>query len=147
MRTNFSHFGICVSDLDLSLRFYCEALGFEKAETHTIGDDFAALMEVEHVDLVSQFIRRGETAIELLSFANPTPIGESERRPINQLGLTHLSFRVDDLAHTASQIERLGGRIIAPTKTVLPFGEMDLEFIYCTDPDGVRIELMNLGPL
>ena len=25
----FSHFGICVSDLDRSLRFYCDGLGFE----------------------------------------------------------------------------------------------------------------------
>ena len=29
----FSHFGICVSDLETSLRFYCDALGFEKAES------------------------------------------------------------------------------------------------------------------
>ena len=32
----FSHFGICVSDLDRSLAFYCGALGFEKAESHAI---------------------------------------------------------------------------------------------------------------
>jgi catechol 2,3-dioxygenase-like lactoylglutathione lyase family enzyme len=37
MDPTFSHFGICVSDLDRSLRFYTEALGFEKAESHDIG--------------------------------------------------------------------------------------------------------------
>ena len=33
--TTFSHLGICVSDLERSLRFYCEALGFTAAESHT----------------------------------------------------------------------------------------------------------------
>ena len=29
MELSFSHVGICVSDLERSLRFYCEGLGFE----------------------------------------------------------------------------------------------------------------------
>ncbi len=64
----FSHFGICVSDLERSLRFYCDALAFEKAESHAIGSEFAQLMEFSDVDVTSQFIRRGPTAIELLAF-------------------------------------------------------------------------------
>ena len=56
---SFSHFGICVSDLDRSLRFYCGALGFEKAESHEIGREFARLMDLDDVSVTSQFIRRG----------------------------------------------------------------------------------------
>ena len=55
----FSHFGICVSDLERSLRFYCDALGFEKAESHAIGSEFARLMDLPDVAVTSQFIRRG----------------------------------------------------------------------------------------
>ena len=58
----FSHFGICVSDLERSLRFYCDALGFEKAESHDIGSEFARLMDLPDVAVTSQFIRRGPTA-------------------------------------------------------------------------------------
>ena len=72
----FSHFGICVSDLERSLRFYCEALGFEKAESHAIGSEFARLMDLPDVDVTSQFIRRGPTAIELLAFSEPAPFGD-----------------------------------------------------------------------
>jgi glyoxylase I family protein len=68
----FSHFGICVGDLERSLRFYCDALGFEKAESHEIGSEFARLMEFPDVDVTSQFIRRGPTAIELLAFRHPS---------------------------------------------------------------------------
>ena len=46
---SFSHLGICVSDLDRSLRFYCEGLGFEQIASHRVGEEFAALMELEGV--------------------------------------------------------------------------------------------------
>ena len=74
----FSHFGICVSDLERSLAFYCGALGFEKAESHEIGSEFAALMDLPDVAVTSQFIRRGPTAIELLGFREPSPFGEAD---------------------------------------------------------------------
>src|ERR1700674_2810178 len=104
----FSHFGICVSDMDRSLRFYCEGLGFEKAESFAIGDDFGGLMELEQVELRSQYIRRDGLSIELLAFASPPTVGEPVRRPVNQLGLTHLSFRVDDVDSVAAGIAALG---------------------------------------
>ena len=141
----FSHFGICVSDLERSLRFYCEALGFEKAESHAIGPEFARLMDLHDVAVTSQFIRRGPTAIELLAFSVPTPLGPGERRPVHQLGLTHLSFRVHDVAAVAARMVELGGSVVESSRTVIDFGGTPLEFVYCADPDGVRVELMDLG--
>jgi len=57
MKPAFFHLGICVSDLDRSLRFYCEVLGFVVDESHDIGDEFGPLMELENVKLRSQFIQ------------------------------------------------------------------------------------------
>ena len=145
MEPTFSHFGICVGDLERSLRFYCEAFGFEKAESHDIGREFARLMDFPDVVLTSQFIRKEATAIELLAFAEPAPFGDRERRAVNQLGLTHLSFRVGDLEATAAKVVELGGAIVETSRTTIDFGETPLRFVYCTDPDGVRVELMDLG--
>jgi lactoylglutathione lyase len=145
MEPTFSHFGICVSDLERSLRFYCEAFGFEKAESHAIGQEFARLMDFPDVVLTSQFIRKGETAIELLAFTEPAPFGDRERRAVNQLGLTHLSFRVGDLEAAAAKVVELGGAIVETSRTTIELGETPLRFVYCTDPDGVRVELMDLG--
>ena len=141
----FSHFGICVSDLERSLRFYCEALGFERAESHDIGPEFARLMDLADVAVTSQFVRRGATAIELLCFQDPAPFGSRERRAVNQLGLTHLSFRVHDVASVAARLVELGGALVEPSRTTIDLGGAVLEFVYCTDPDGVRVELMDLG--
>ncbi len=139
----FSHLGICVSDLERSVRFYCEGLGFELAQAHTVGDEFGPLMELESVALQSRFLRRDGVSIELLHFDSPGHLGEGERRPMNQLGLTHLSLRVADLDAVALAIESFGGAVVRGTRTT--FGDDGaLDFVYCTDPDGVRIELMRL---
>jgi hypothetical protein len=53
------------------IRFYCDALGFEKAESHEIGSEFARLMDLPDVTVTSQFIRKGTTSIELLGFTEP----------------------------------------------------------------------------
>ncbi len=121
METTFSHFGICVSDLERSLRFYCDALGFEKAESHQIGSEFAALMDFDDVAVTSQFIRKGQTAIELLSFREPAPFGDTQRRAVNQLGLTHLSFRVGDVEGVAAKMVELGGSRVASSRTTIDF--------------------------
>ncbi|MBV8690551.1 MAG: VOC family protein [Actinobacteria bacterium] len=138
----FSHFGICVSDLDRSLRFYCDGLGFEQTQSHSVGAEFGPLMEVDEPKLESRFITRDGINIELLWFATPGHTGDGQRRPMNQLGLTHLSFRVDDVEGTAARLVELGGRVVEGTRTTFA---PTLDFVYCTDPDGVRIELMKLG--
>jgi predicted enzyme related to lactoylglutathione lyase len=41
----------------------------------------------------------------------------------------------------AARIEELGGTVQEETRTT--FGELD--FVYCRDPDGTRVELMRLA--
>ncbi|HXQ60380.1 MAG TPA: VOC family protein [Acidimicrobiales bacterium] len=144
MTTTFSHLGICVSDLERSMRFYCEGLGFSAAESHTVGEEFGPLMELDGVALRSQFVRRDGMAIELLHFTSPPQSGDGVRRPMNALGLTHLSIRVDDVPAVAAALEALGGTVVSGTRTTFDLPGAALDFVYCTDPDGVRIELMQL---
>ena len=76
---------------------------------------------------------------------NRRPSVHAERRAVNQLGLTHLSFRVRDVAGTAARMVELGGAVVESSRTTIDLGGTALEFVYCTDPDGVRVELMDLG--
>jgi glyoxylase I family protein len=146
MTAAFSHVGLCVSDLARSIRFYAEGLGFEVAESWTVGADYGTLMELPDVELTSQFLRRDGMAIELLSYASPGVVGPAERRPVNQLGLTHFCFRVDDVDAVADRLRDLGGTVHEHTRTTFPdaTGAPQMDFVYCTDPDGTRIELMRL---
>jgi len=136
-----SHLGICVTDLDRAIAFYVDGLGFARAERHEVGGAFARLMELDEVELTSQFVRTDHVAIELLCFVHPDT-AVPERRPITTAGLTHLSFRVDDLDEALARLTALGGIEIEGTRTELAGGT--LRFVYLTDPDGTRIELMEL---
>jgi predicted enzyme related to lactoylglutathione lyase len=52
-------------------------------------------------------------------------------------------LRVGDLDAVARVVESFGGSVLWSTRTT--FGSSGaLDFVYCTDPDGVRIELMHL---
>jgi catechol 2,3-dioxygenase-like lactoylglutathione lyase family enzyme len=144
MTTTVSHIGICVSDVERSLRFYCDGLGFTPSGSHHVGPAFSTLMELEDVDLDSRFIERDGLRLELLRFRTPHPTGDGSRRAMNALGLTHLCIRVDDVDHVAATLESLGGRVVAGTRTTFSPGSDPLDFVYCTDPDGIRIELMRL---
>ncbi len=144
MKTEISHIGLCVSDLERALAFYCEGLGFVAAESHQIGDEFAPLMEHEHVAVRSQFIAQGSVRIELLCFDQPIA-SVAERRPLPLTGLTHLCIRVTELAAVVERLVALGATVVEGTRTQLPFGDGELNFVYLTDPDGTRIELMDLG--
>ncbi len=137
-----SHIGLCVSDLEASLRFYTEGLGFEVAEGFDVGDECAHTLEVdEGVVLKSQMIQKDGMKIELLGWTSPQPFGTPSTSR-GQMGITHLSFNVVDLPAVEADLVALGATVVESTRTRLPFegGHMDLLFL--ADPDGTRVELM-----
>ena len=136
-----SHCGLCVTDVARSLRFYTEGLGFEAAERYELDSEEAvgldrALEVPGPVKVVSQFIRSGGMAIELLGYATPSPHGTPSSSR-SQLGLTHLSFYVDDRDAAAAHLVSLGATVLEDTRT-----SPGIDLVFLTDPDGVRIELM-----
>ena len=144
-----SHFGISVSDMERSRRFYVEGLGFSLGsfgESGTTEDDrrIAQLVSITgDVAFAGQFLSKGAVRIELIHFQTPGPFGPTTAREMNQLGLTHMSFRVGDMDAVIDRLVALGGNFLADTRCVVPFSEdVTGEVAFCTDPDGTRIELM-----
>lgn len=137
-----SHIGICVSDIKASVRFYCEGLGFTQVMAWKIGNEVGPIMEIEgEIILDSVMIHRDGVSIELLGYDSPKVTGEKKRRSMTQLGFTHLSLLTEDIDQTAERLVAFGGTVYPHTRTVIEQGD----FIYCTDPDGIRIELMRLN--
>ncbi|WP_436777825.1 VOC family protein [Yinghuangia sp. YIM S09857] len=140
-----SHIGLCVSDLDRALRFYCEGLGFAPVIAYEIGNEAAAALEVPgDVRLKSQMIAKGTLMVELLHYASPGTTGVPSAQR-NQLGLTHLSFIVDDVDAAAERLVAFGGRVLPETRTSMKTDESSAELVFLADPDGTRVELMKLG--
>lgn len=138
-----SHRGICVSDIAASERFYREALGFEPYQDFGVieGDDMARTMQLPGVRLRALMLRRADgPVIELLQFLEPAATGPREKRSTLKYGLVHLSFYVDDIDVWAARVAGAGGTVYEETRAY--FAGNDTTMLYCTDPDGVRVELM-----
>lgn len=143
-KSTVSHVGICVTNIEKSLRFYCEGLGFVAgAEVSLDNPQTQQLVGIQgEMSGKSQFIKNGPVALELIQFFAPETLGSDTPRPMNQLGFTHLSLRVPDVDAAASRLQALGGSIIAGSRVNFDGGGMVGELVFCMDPDGTRIELM-----
>lgn len=136
-----SHIGLCVSDLERSLRFYRDGLGFEEFARFELDRPIAEVDAPCH--LTSQFIQRDGLRVELLHYHSPGAFGVPSHRR-NHLGLTHLSFIVDDVDAAAAELVGFGGTIVDGTRS----GEDNpdgVQIIFLSDPDGTRVELMVLA--
>jgi len=136
--------GFCVSDLERSVRFYRDVLGCkEVGRLELEGQPAAKLNGWPDVTLRAVYLERDGWRLELMEFPVPGSIGPKEPRPMNQLGLTHLSFRVADLDAICAQIEAAGGGLLRETLLAAP--DSPTRVIMAFDPDGVRLELIQ-GP-
>jgi len=134
-----SNFGISTGDLDASVRFYTEGLGFEAHDGWKFGDVFAAAAEVQPpMRARSQLLTKDGFTLQLLAWTSPE-VERQPGRPRNVAGLTHLALMVDDLAAAEARLVALGGTVIEATRTEIP-GAMKIVCI--TDPNGVKLELV-----
>jgi catechol 2,3-dioxygenase-like lactoylglutathione lyase family enzyme len=135
-----THVGISVSDLERSLRFYRDALGFEREhELHVAGEPVDTLLRLHGADLHAVYLMRDGVRIELLHFASP-PAPPPRTRAMHEHGLTHLSFRVTDLEATLAALRAAGERVLE--ETIIRFPEFGSAACFITDPDGQLIELV-----
>jgi glyoxylase I family protein len=134
-----THLGVCVHDIDASIAFYEHALGFEPiSRMQAEGPATETILSVPGavVDLV--YLERDGLRIELIGYAAGAH-GDMTPRPMDQVGLTHLSIRVGSLDELVPLIERHGGNVLAGTEVVFEWGNRG---VMTVDPDGTRIELI-----
>ncbi len=136
-----SHVGLCVSDIERSLRFYCEGLGFEVSDGVDLDSDQVpgldqALEVPTRTVLRSQMIVLDNVKIELLHYTQPAVEGTPSPRR-NLRGLTHLSFWVDDLDASIQRLLDCGGTLVDGTRQ-----SPGVDLVFVADPDGTRVELM-----
>jgi lactoylglutathione lyase len=117
--------GIRVTDLDRSVRFYCEGLGLREMGRGRMshGGEFVGLEDPEtHVELELNHYPDGSP------YATPYSPGE---------GLDHLGFVVPDARATIERLRRMGARV-----TVEPWREGGRYWIgFVEDPDGIWVEI------
>jgi len=135
---------LSVADLERSSKFY-KALGFEIGDIHPIPPMLNKLLGGgPDMKAEIRFLRRDGVVVELVHLT-PTPKGKAGKGVASALGLAHIAFRVDDVARVVGLIKSNGGTVLEETRTKLGAPGKGNEIVFCTDPDGVRLEIA--GPL
>jgi lactoylglutathione lyase len=134
-RTVFNHIGLCVADRERSRRFYEGLLGFQfwwELEPPDDGTD-QLLQLTKPVGLHATYLLRDGLVLELLDYSH-REVRRGPERVMDDVGLTHLSLSVSDLAAVLTMVDSFGGSVVDAT--------VSEQWAMIRDPDGQLIELL-----
>jgi lactoylglutathione lyase len=133
----FNHVGQCVGDLERARRFYVDLFGFEEVRRLRPPDDPSArLLRLDPpLGMSAVYLQRDGFVLELLHFADRRA-PSFRPRPMDELGLTHVSISCD-LDRVVPRIAEYGGEVL--TDTDIGMG------LFVRDPDGQLVELLPMA--
>tara|TARA_B110000263_G_C15289886_1_gene502688 strand:- start:1183 stop:1629 length:447 start_codon:yes stop_codon:yes gene_type:complete len=141
MSTNFSirHFGIVVRNLDESLLFYKDLLGFTIfKEMNESGKEISNFLGIKNVKVKTVKMKNSSgQMIELLYYDNNDLYKNTIK--INQIGPTHLALSVNDLDSIYNTFLNRGIKFISPPQIT---ADKFAKVAFCIAPEGTFIELV-----
>ncbi|HEY2568366.1 MAG TPA: VOC family protein [Candidatus Udaeobacter sp.] len=138
------HTGMTVSNLERSLAFWRDVLGFELSHTaHQTAEMASEITGVEGAEIKLAVMKApGGHKIELLEYLAPF---ERKRhvdlRPCD-VGSVHVALIVDDLESILSAIKDSGWKAAGKPQTLKSGPNAGKRVVYVRDPDGTIIEFM-----
>lgn len=137
------HTGITVSDVERSLLFWCDVLGFELSHrAHQKGELAEQITGVAGAEILIAVVKAPGHKIELLQYRAPAD-RQTERdvQPCD-LGHAHVALTVDNLDEVLETIAASGWKAAGAPQTLTVGPNAGKRVIYVRDPDGTTIEFM-----
>jgi catechol 2,3-dioxygenase-like lactoylglutathione lyase family enzyme len=137
------HTGITVSNLEHSLAFWRDVLGFEVSHTaHQMGELATEITGVEGAEIKLAVLKTpGGHKIELLEYLAPADRKDADLRPCD-VGSVHVALLVDDLDGVLEHIAASGWQPAGKPQVLTIGPNAGKRVVYVRDPDGTTIELM-----
>ncbi|BBY09230.1 VOC family protein [Mycobacterium noviomagense] len=134
-RTVFNHVGLCVADRERSRRFYEGLFGFQFWwEVDPPDDATGRLLQVDKpLSVHATYLVRDGFVLELIDYSQ-RQVHAGPQRVMDEVGLTHISLSVSDLAAVLQLVDEFGGSVIDET--------VSEQSAMIRDPDGQLIELL-----
>ena len=141
MVTHVRHSGIVTDDLESSLKFYRDLLGFEEVRRMEESNPFIeTVLGVKGVDVTTiKMSDSGGGQIELLYFKSH--LEKRSKREINDIGISHVAFTVDDVNQLYGQLKKSG---IAFISSPMLSDDGGATVAFCRAPEGTFIELVEM---
>jgi len=138
------HTGITVSNLERSLTFWRDVLGFGLSHrVHQTGELAAEITGVPGAEISLAVLKApGGHKIELLEYLAPADRKKNlDLRPCD-VGSVHVALTVDDLDAVLEKIAASGWKAGRKPQTLRSGPNAGKRVIYVRDPDGTTIEFM-----
>lgn len=142
------HINIVVADLERSVRFYTELLGFRLMKEAVLsGEWIDRIVGLKGVKGRVAYVVApdGEPRIELLHYEMPAGAAVAANSSANTRGLRHIALRVDDIAAVTAGLRAAGVEFFSdPVRVpagVVRHDQGEKTLVYFLDPDGVILEL------
>jgi catechol 2,3-dioxygenase-like lactoylglutathione lyase family enzyme len=142
------HTGITVSNLERSLAFWRDVLGFELSHTaHQTGKMASEITGVEGAEIKLAVVKTPSGhKIELLEYlAPPERKWNLDLRPCD-VGFVHVALIVDDLGAILNAINASGWKAAGKPQTFRSGPNAGKRVVYVRDPDGTTVEFMQPPP-
>ncbi|NIA13949.1 MAG: hypothetical protein GWP08_07700 [Nitrospiraceae bacterium] len=148
MLQGIDHVNIVVTDLERSVAFYTELLGFSVTKRAVLeGDWIEAIVGLAGVQVDCVYLAPPEPGprVELLCYRAPRSATLPDTAQANTVGLRHLALRVSDIEGLHARLEQAGVAFIGPPTavpgTAVRHEEGQKRLCYFHDPDGVLLEI------
>jgi catechol 2,3-dioxygenase-like lactoylglutathione lyase family enzyme len=136
------HTGITVANLERSLLFWRDVLGFELSHRpHHTGALAAEVTGVPGAEISIAVLKGYGHKIELLEYLAPSDRKRVEPRPCD-VGSVHVAFTVDNLDAVLNAIAASGWKTAGQPQTLKSGPNAGKRVVYVRDPDGTTIEFM-----
>ena len=147
---NLDHVAVTVSDLDRSLKFYTDVLGFKELERHGLEGETISTMAGKP-DVIMQVVRLScpdspNILLDLQEYIQPPgKVSDAQLGMVNQ---GHFCYGVTDLKAAYEDLKAKGVKFVSEPVT-FDLGE-DWEYgaihvVFLKDPDGFVLELMQMS--
>ena len=139
------HTGITVSNLEQSLAFWQNVLGFELSHrAHQTAELASEITGVAGAEISIAVVKApGGHKIELLEYLAPPDRKHVDLRPCD-VGSVHVALTVDNLDAVLSAIAASGWKAAGEPQTLQSGPNTGKRVVYVRDPDGTTIEFMEV---
>jgi catechol 2,3-dioxygenase-like lactoylglutathione lyase family enzyme len=142
------HFSFTVADLDRSIEFYHDLLGFELVLTQEQANAYTrrlvgypdASLRVAQFALPGQPRRISTHDLELVQYVAPK--GERGSREICNPGAAHMAMTVDDIHERYDRFVAAGVEFVSPPNEITAGVNVGGYTCYFRDPDDIVLELV-----
>jgi catechol 2,3-dioxygenase-like lactoylglutathione lyase family enzyme len=140
------HTGITVANLERSLAFWRDVLGFELSHTaHQKGELAEEITGIEGAELKLAVLKTPNAhKIELLEYLSPVDRRRANLRPCD-VGFVHVALLVENLDAALNRIAGSGWKTAGQPQILTKGPNAGKRVVYVRDPDGTTIELMQIA--